>query len=451
MKRVCFLKKLMITAVVLYSLVISVIVNSFIFIKDDLRLLFAAVPLFLLVNGIAGFFVIRSSSKRLRVCCHGTVMLLVFVASAVISLVYHTVLAANAIISGEGWLTLLWSAVYCICLEAVVFWNGIISVYLTSVQLGIKQRVIGALCGMIPIVNLIALAGIIRSTFTEVLFESEKEQTDIERSSKQICKTKYPILMVHGVFFRDSVKFNYWGRVPAALEKNGATVLYGEHESATSVRDSAEELSRRISDIVQQFGCEKVNIIAHSKGGLDCRYAIAKLGAAPYVASLTTINTPHRGCLFADHLLNTISPDIKNGVADTYNATLRKLGDKSPDFLAAVGDLTASACEILNEEIGDAPEGIFCQSVGSILKKARDGQFPLNFSYGIVKQHDGPNDGLASEKAFSWGERYTLLTTGASNGISHGDMIDLNRRNVEGFDVREFYVQLVSDLRSRGL
>jgi triacylglycerol lipase len=35
-------------------------------------------------------------------------------------------------------------------------------------------------------------------------------------------------------------------------------------------------------------------------------------------------------------------------------------------------------------------------------------------------------------------------------GISHADMIDLNRENISGFDVREFYVQLVADLKRRG-
>ena len=30
-------------------------------------------------------------------------------------------------------------------------------------------------------------------------------------------------------------------------------------------------------------------------------------------------------------------------------------------------------------------------------------------------------------------------------------MIDLNRENIEGFDVREFYVQLVAELKTRGL
>lgn len=33
----------------------------------------------------------------------------------------------------------------------------------------------------------------------------------------------------------------------------------------------------------------------------------------------------------------------------------------------------------------------------------------------------------------------------------HGDVVDLNRQNIKGFDVREFYVQLVKDLKDRGL
>lgn len=38
----------------------------------------------------------------------------------------------------------------------------------------------------------------------------------------------------------------------------------------------------------------------------------------------------------------------------------------------------------------------------------------------------------------------------APGGISHGDVIDLNRENIPGFDVREFYVDLVHDLKERG-
>ena len=234
------------------------------------------------------------------------------------------------------------------------------------------------------------------------------------------------------------------------MENNGATVFYGEHPSALSVENSAKALCARIREIVRETGCEKLNIIAHSKGGLDCRYAIAELGIAPLVASLTTVNTPHRGCLFADNLLTRAPAGLKDTVARTYNAAFTRLGDKAPDFMAAVQDLTHAAC-VERDERFPKPEGILCQSIGSRLNRAGSGKFPLNLSYHLVKRHDGRNDGLVGEDSFAWGDSYTLLTVKGRRGISHADMIDLCRENIPEFDVREFYVSLVSDLKARGL
>lgn len=81
--------------------------------------------------------------------------------------------------------------------------------------------------------------------------------------------------------------------------------------TACSIADSVQELAERIKQIIAETGCEKVKIIAHSKGDLDCRYAIKHCGVVDCVASLTTINTPHRGCLFADYLLEKVSPAAK--------------------------------------------------------------------------------------------------------------------------------------------
>ena len=97
------------------------------------------------------------------------------------------------------------------------------------------------------------------------------------------------------------------------------------------------------------------------------------------------------------------------------------------------------------------PEGIYTQSVGSVMSRPQKGRFPLNISYRYVKNFDGENDGLVGESSFAWGEKYTLLRTEGKRGISHGDMIDLNRENIKDFDVRAFYTELVNDLRERGL
>ena len=124
-------------------------------------------------------------------------------------------------------------------------------------------------------------------------------------------------------------------------------IHYGNHQSAASVADSAGELAERIRKITEETGCGKVNVIAHSKGGLDTRFAVSCLGMDRYVASLTTINTPHRGCVFADYLLEVIPDRVQKKVAAGYNRTLKRLGDENPDFLAAVGDLTASSSKKL--------------------------------------------------------------------------------------------------------
>ena len=58
--------------------------------------------------------------------------------------------------------------------------------------------------------------------------------------------------------------------------------------------------------------------------------------------------------------------------------------------------------------------------------------------------------GLVGKKSFPWGQSFQFLTVQGKRGISHGDVIDLNRENFDGFDVREFYVQLVSGLRQKG-
>jgi len=386
-------------------------------------------------------------SKRLRICSQGSDLLILFCISTVASALY-LLAEIGQLFSGEAksWL-LHFLNVFLV--EAVCFWNGIVRVYLTSKQLAVKWRLLGVICGFVPVANLVVLYHIIKITGYEAKLEGEKLLLDRERAGRKICATKYPILLVHGVFFRDFKHLNYWGRIPGELEKNGATAYYGNHQSADSVEGSGREIAQRIRQITEETGCKKVNIIAHSKGGLDCRHALSDPEIAERVASLTTINTPHRGCLFADYLLEKVPKDIQQKTADAYNRTLRALGDEKPDFMAAVRDLTAAACKERNEYIKDA-EGVYYQSVGSKCNRAISGRFPLNFTYYLVKYFGGENDGLVSTDSFPWGEHYRLVTIKGKRGVSHGDMIDLNRENIPGFDVREFYVNLVAELKRRG-
>ena len=388
----------------------------------------------------------RLEDKKSQAIRSGVAVLEAFLIAATGSVV---LLFVGIFVIDFGTKGLIINSVIAFLVLALAFWNGIIRIYISARQLGIKWRVIGAACGMIPVVNIIVLMKLIALAKREYKTENEKELVNLARQGDMICKTKYPILLVHGVFFRDFEHFNYWGRIPKELERNGAVIYYGGQQSALSVADSAAELADKIRKTVEESGCEKVNIIAHSKGGLDSRWAISNMGCDKYVASLTTVNTPHRGCKFADYLLSKAGEGLRAKVSGAYNASAKKLGDTEPDFIAAVTDLTASACEVINERCPDKA-GVLYQSIGSRSVKASAGRFPLNLSYLLVDHFDGPNDGLVSVDSMVWGESFREYKPEGSRGISHGDMIDLNRENIDGFDVREAYVELVSELAKRG-
>ena len=324
-----------------------------------------------------------------------------------------------------------------VCLLFLLIMNGTLRIIFTSKQGKIVHKVLLLFCWWMPGINIYCMVSLARSVRREYYMETSKLELNAVRAESQICHTRYPIVMVHGVFFRDWQLFNYWGRVP------------GKQQSAATIAESAQELKEQIIKIVEENHCEKVNIIAHSKGGLDSRYAISCLGLEPYVASLTTINTPHDGCVWAENILGKVSDSLLHFVAARYEKIFTVLGDKKPDFISAVQDLTASRCKILNEEAPDK-DSVYYQSVMSKMRTHGSDGFPLNISHRIVQYMEGDNDGLVCADAAKRGHFLGILQASGKRGISHGDMIDLRRENIPGFDVREYYVNLVKDLKDKG-
>ena len=387
----------------------------------------------------------KLENKKLSRIRNGYRLLIMFL----INLLLDTILYIFGIINHIELKVLLLNTLFLIIILNVIFWCGISRVYLSSKQLGVRYRLIGLILGLVPIAHIVMLIKIIKVCRYEVYFENEKIKLNSSRKDKEICKTKYPLLLVHGIFFRDFEKLNYWGRIPEELIKNGATIYYGNHSSSLAIKDSAEELSNRIKKIIKETGCKKINVIAHSKGGLDTRYAIANLGMDKYIASLTMINTPNHGCLFADYLMTKAPKKLKERVADGYNFTLKKLGDKEPDFIAGVTDLTQPETERINKQM-PISDKVYYQAYGSILHHASSSTLPFNIAGAFIKNFDGPNDGIVGVESFPINKDFTLIETTNPRGLSHGDVIDLNRENIKGFDVREFYVQLVKDLKDKG-
>lgn len=75
-----------------------------------------------------------------------------------------------------------------------------------------------------------------------------------------------------------------------------------------SVDQDGATLSAQIDDIRQYYGVNQVDLIGHSKGGVDIQSAIIDHGAASKVRDVFTLSSPHQGSLFAEWC-STIGPE----------------------------------------------------------------------------------------------------------------------------------------------
>lgn len=325
--------------------------------------------------------------------------------------------------------------------------NGMLRILCTSRRLNIVKRYIVAFMALIPVINVFVMLYASYIARVEYDHECYKVVNNEARVDSAVCKTKYPLVLVHGVGFRDLKYINYWGRIPNELLRNGATVYYGNQEAWGTVEYNAQDIKDKILKIVKETGTEKVNIIAHSKGGLDARYMISRLEMGNYVASLTMMSSPHRGCKFVD-VACKIPDKVYKAIARLVDKYYRFLGDKNPDFYTASRQFATFHSEKFNEEVKDVDK-VYYQSYATVVKNFFS-DYMVTLPYILVKLTEGENDGLVAINSAKWGEFKGILRNKYWRGISHGDIIDLRRDDYRGFDVVEKYVEIVSKLKNQG-
>ena len=267
------------------------------------------------------------------------------------------------------------------------------------------------------------------------------------------CSTKYPILMVHGMGARDRKRLSYWGRIPKALISKGARLYFGGQDSNGSVEENALVVKQSLIRALEETGAEKVNIIAHSKGGLEARYLITSMGMADKVASLTTISTPHNGSAAMDFFMNIPEPLMKLGcrIADIW---FRMLGDKKPDTYSCLESFTTARAREFNLQNPDNIH-VFYQSYAFVMKHWYS-DLAMVVPYLIVRIFDGKNDGLLSPKAVKWANFRGVYTGAGMRGVSHCHQVDLYRHrlpvDIDGkvMDIIDFYAKIADGLRKMG-
>jgi triacylglycerol lipase len=205
-------------------------------------------------------------------------------------------------------------------------------------------------------------------------------------------------------------------------------------------------LKDNIEKILAETGAGKVNLIAHSKGGLEGRYMISRLGMADKVASYSSVCTPHRGTSAAEFglKLSLFKYKLEFKAIDLF---ARWLGDKSPNSYMAIEELTRANMAEFNRNTPDAP-GVYYQSFGAAMKSFLDEPF-FSLTYWVIKKHEGANDGIVSTSSCPWGE-FRGLVQGKGAGISHLGMVDFKKHDIAGVNIPGFYVSLVADLKILG-
>jgi triacylglycerol lipase len=202
----------------------------------------------------------------------------------------------------------------------------------------------------------------------------------------QVRAARYPIVLHHGFNASRTNSWSYY-KVKEALEADGHDVTTTDVEPFNGVPVRARTLAESIDRVRTEFcrkqgaragadleACEstmKVNIIAHSMGGLDARYLAATLGYAPKIASITTISTPHGGSNIADVGLG-LTPDggRMRAVLDQLVACFGKTFTeddlaRNSNIRAALESLSEANAPSFNQANPDQ-QGVYYQSYAGV-------------------------------------------------------------------------------------
>jgi pimeloyl-ACP methyl ester carboxylesterase len=128
----------------------------------------------------------------------------------------------------------------------------------------------------------------------------------------------YPVLLVHGIC-GSSADFTQCslsslgelacivpnpGLLGDVLKSAGISHVFAvNYPNNASIASVAPTVAQRVRDILTATGESRLNIIAHSQGGLVSRYATQTLGMSSRVANLVMIGTPNHGSEWAKWMI----------------------------------------------------------------------------------------------------------------------------------------------------
>ncbi|MEN0064745.1 MAG: alpha/beta fold hydrolase, partial [Myxococcota bacterium] len=202
--------------------------------------------------------------------------------------------------------------------------------------------------------------------------------------------TRNPVVLLHGAFGFEELRIRndthaYFFGVRERLEAQGIEVHTPEVAPVAGIRTRAKQLVRYLEALDKP----RVNVIAHSMGGLDTRYAITHFGLHERISALVTFGTPHRG-----------TPLANVGHSVTAGIGIRRLLGHAGEMMR---DLTTRRMKRFNEDTPNH-EAVFYASVVGRAKRLAEVHPLLAPTYQYLCSQAGDNDGIVPASSQEWGE-----------------------------------------------
>lgn len=233
--------------------------------------------------------------------------------------------------------------------------------------------------------------------------------------------------------------FEYWNGIKSHLELSNKCqyILIAKVPPFANITTRALALHNHILNHIDELSTPensspvKINLIAHSMGGLDARLLINNFNNESndkyQIVSLTTLSTPHHGTAAAVLAHNLVPPSFIER------------------FFPSIAQLTPEYASLFNQFVKDDPSVKYF-SYGAEFQPTPASMFYLTWLY--VNKYEGANDGLISLKSAHWGK-----WMGYVPDVDHADLINWSnplRSNMD-FNVKLMYSDIVSNLYKNGL
>lgn len=283
---------------------------------------------------------------------------------------------------------------------------------------------------------------------------------DLEVRCVSGCERKatgYPIILVHGMSGWDTALgvLDYFHRVRPTLVEAGYEVFTPQLSPNNNSAIRGSELADYVDQVLQSTGAKRVNLIAHSQGGLDVRFMISTLGYGGRVGAAITVASPHRGSpvtrLFTDDIPG--GEVLAEAVLGLWSLILGRPESEARESLM---QLSTENMARFNQANLDDPRvqywsfgGISCGASDDVCKAAHQGEVIdplLSISFNYLRDAGySDNDGLVSHDSAVWGDFLGDLPA------DHFDQIGQIADGGDGaFDHIAFYESLAARLHDHG-